>query len=162
MFSRSIRTSVEPRLHDGERLLAAVLAQNAGANTAMMTSAVRTPIATGRARERAHQAHQRAAEAADTAGLAVDHRMVIALTTHRLLMFKSGGAFTAKAKHLLGEAPIAAVEAIDVDRDGQLTKAVTLHVHGAAIRVETARGQHPEALSAALRQARTGHPTRVA
>jgi hypothetical protein len=59
MFSRSIRTSVQPHLHGGERLLAAVLAQNAGANTAMMTSAVRAPIATARAHERAHQAHQR-------------------------------------------------------------------------------------------------------
>ena len=113
MFSRSITKSVHGHLHDDERLLAAVLAQSAGANTALMLSAVRGPIATAHAHQRADRAQQRAGEAAADAGLAVDRRMVIALTTQRLLIFTSGGAFTVKVKRLLGEAPIAAVDAID-------------------------------------------------
>ncbi len=154
MFSRSIAKSVHPHLHDGERLLAAVLAQSAGANTALMLSAVRGPIATARAHERADRAHQRAGEAARDAGLAVDRRMVIALTTRRLLIFTSGGAFTVKVKQLLSEAPLAAVDAIDVHGTGSLTKSLTLHVGGAAITVETARGQRPEDLAHALEHAR--------
>jgi len=153
-FSSSIRKSVEPHLHGAEQLLGAVLAQNAGANSAMMTSAVRGPLATAGAQERANRRHADALDAAGSAGIAVDRRMVIAVTTRRLLIFRSGGAFTVKVKELIGEAPIADVESIDVEPDGRLTKAVTVRVRGAAIRVETARGQRPEDLPQALAAAR--------
>ena len=92
MCSRCIRKTVRPHLRSSEQLLAAVLAQNAGANAAMMLSALRGPIA--------------------------------------------------------------AVDGIDVERDGRLTKTVTLRVRGAAIAVETARGQRPEDLDRALERAR--------
>ena len=84
MFARSIRNSVQSFLMRSEQLLGAVMAQNAGA------------------------------DAAGDAGLQVDRRMVIAVTTQRMLIFRMGGAFTPKVKTLLGEAPIGDVEGIDV------------------------------------------------
>jgi len=156
MFSNSIRKTVQPYLHPSEQLLAAVLAQNAGANAAAMMSAFRGPVATAKAFDAANQAHADAVAAAEPAGLRVAHRMVIAVTTERLLVFRSGGAFTVKVKELLAETPIGAVDAIDVEPDGQLTKAVTLRVHGAAIGIETARGQRPEDLARALESVRPG------
>jgi hypothetical protein len=62
-----------------------------------------------------------------------------------------GGAFTPKAKELLGEAPIGDVEGIDVEPAG-LAKAVTLHVRGTEIGIETA--QPAEDLPRALELAR--------
>ena len=82
MFDKSIRKSVQPFLQGSERLLGAVMAQNAGANAAAMVYALRGPLATG------------------------------------------------------------------------LAKAVTLRVRGAAIGIETARGQPAEDLPRALELAR--------
>jgi hypothetical protein len=161
VFSRSIHNTVHPHLHPSEQLLAAVLAQNGGANAAMMVSALRGPVFTAKAHVAAARRHADAVAAAESARIQVDRRMVIAVATQRLLVFRSGGTFTAKATQLLAEAPIAAVDAIDVKRDGHLTKAVTLHVHGTAIGIETARGQRPEDLSRALERARP-RPSRTA
>jgi hypothetical protein len=80
--------------------------------------------------------------------------MVLAVSTERLLVFRAGGVFTVAARMLVGSCPIEDVEGIDVV-PGRLTKAVTIRVLGSAIEVETARGQHPEALPAALERART-------
>jgi hypothetical protein len=157
MFARSIRKTVQTYLRPSEQLLAAVLAQNAGANAAMMVSALRGPLATANAFDAATRRHADAVAAARPAGLDVDRRMVIAVTTERLLVFRSGGSFTVKAKQLLAEAPIEAVDGIDVERDGHLTKRVTLRVRGAAIAIETARGQRPEDLTRALERTRP-HP----
>ena len=153
MFTRSIHKSVRPYLQPSEQLLTAVLAQNAGANAAAMVYALRGETATVRAFDRADQAHADAAAAAGPAGLKVDRRMVIAVTSRRLIVFRSGGAFTVKVKALLTAVPIAAVDGIDIAPDG-LAKSVTLRVRGAAIRVETARGQRAEDLPRALRHAR--------
>jgi hypothetical protein len=153
MFSSSITKTVTPHLHAGEVLLAAVPAQNAGLNSAAMVSALRGPSATARAFERAERRHAAAGEAAAGAGLDVGRRMVIAVTSRRLLVFRAAGAFTVKAAELLGEVPVTDVDAIDVERDGHLTKAVTLRVRGAAIAVETARGQRAEDLPEALERA---------
>ena len=40
--------------------------------------------------------------------------MVLAITSRRLLVFRMGGAFTPKAKELLGERPLRDVAAIAV------------------------------------------------
>ena len=154
MFSKSIQKAVRPYLHDSEQLLAAVLAQSAGANAAMMASAVRGPVGSARAHAAAYRAQEHAGDAARAVGLGVDRSMVIAVTTRRLLILKAGGAFTVKAKELLGEVPITDVEAIDVVPDGRLTQHVTLHVRGAAIGVEAARAQPAEDLPRALERAR--------
>ena len=82
----------------------------------------------------------------------LDRRMVLAITSRRLLVFRMGGSFTPKAKELLGERPIGDVDAIAV-APGVTTKAVTLHVAGTAIGVETARGQPAEILPQALQRA---------
>ena len=79
--------------------------------------------------------------------------MVLAITSRRLLIFKLGGAFMPKAKELLGERAIRDVAAISVTPSGA-SKAVTLHVAGTAIGVETARGQPAEILPQALQRAR--------
>ena len=155
MFAKSISKSMRPYLDGSEQLLGAVMAQNAGANAAMMVSALRGPLATGKAHDHADRRHSDALDAAGEAGMAVDRRMVIAVTSRRLLVFRMGGAFTPKVRELLGEAPIGDVEGIDVEPAG-LSKAVTLRVRGAAIGVETARGQPAEELPRALALARAG------
>ena len=55
----------------------------------------------------------------------------------------------------IGEAPIGDVDGIDVEPAG-LSKAVTLRVRGAAIGVETARGQPAEELPRALTLSQAG------
>jgi hypothetical protein len=65
-FDKSIRKSVQPFLEGAEQLLGAVMAQNAGANAAAMVSALRGPLATTKAYDRADQRH---ADAVDAAGL---------------------------------------------------------------------------------------------
>ena len=155
MFAKSLSTSIDRYLNGSERLLGAVMAQNAGANAAAMVSALRGPLATVKAHDRADRRHADAVDAAGDAGVEVDRRMVIAVTTQRLLIFRMGGAFTPKARELLGEAPIGDVEGIDVAPAG-LSKAVTLRVRGAAIGIETARGQPAEDLPRALQVARLG------
>ena len=155
MFAKSIGKSVEPFLMRSEQLLGAVMAQNAGANAAAMTYALRGPLATVKAHDRADRRHADAAEAAADAGVKVDRRMIIAVTTRRLLIFRMGGAFTPRVKELLGEAPIADVEGIDVEPAG-LSKTVTLRVRGTAIGIETARGQPAEDLARALQATRLG------
>jgi hypothetical protein len=155
MFAKSISKSVRPYLNGSEQLLGAVMAQNAGANAAAMVFALRGPLATVKAYDRADRRHADAVDAAGDAGVTVDRRMVIAVTSQRLLIFRMGGAFTPKVRELLGEAPIADVEGIDVEPAG-LSKAVTLRVRGAAIGIETARGQPAEELPRALQAARLG------
>jgi hypothetical protein len=153
MFDKALRKSVQPFLDGTEQLLGAVMAQNAGANAAAMVYALRGPLATVKAYDRADRRHADAVDAADSAGVKVDRRMVIAVTSRRLLIFRMGGAFTPKAKELLGEAPIGDVEGIDVEPAG-LAKTVTLRVRGTAIGIETARGQPAEDLPRALELAR--------
>jgi hypothetical protein len=153
MFAKSLFKSVRPYLNSSEQLLGAVMAQNAGANATAMVYALRGPLATVKAYDRADRRHADAVEAAGDAGVKVDRRMVIAVTSQRLLIFRMGGAFTPKVRELLGEAPIADVEGIDVEPAG-LSKAVTLRVRGAAIGIETARGQPAEDLPRALELAR--------
>ena len=79
--------------------------------------------------------------------------MVVAVTSERLLVLRAGGVLAVKARELVGECPLADVDAIEVARDGKLSRTVTLHVRGEAIGVVTARAQHAEALPAALRRA---------
>jgi hypothetical protein len=145
MYSKSFRKTIRPHLHDGEELLAAVMAQASGSNRAMMVSALRGPSATARAHASVDRLLADANEAAEPAGLKVDRRMVVAVTSQRLLVFRQGGVLVAKAVELLGEAPIAAVESIEVDT-GKLSKWVTLRVAGQAVVVETARAQPAEDL----------------
>ena len=146
MFSSSIeKKTIRPYLQAGEELLAAVMAQAAGANAQLMAHAVGTPVSASRAGVRTAAAHEHAQAVAAQAGIGLDRRMVLAVTSERLLVFKAGGAFTVKVRALVGEAPIEDVDAIDVARHGSLQlKAVTLRVAGAAIGVETARGQPAE------------------
>jgi hypothetical protein len=154
-FAKSIGKSVEPFLSGSERLLGAVMAQNAGANAAVMVSALRGPLATAKAYDRADRRHADAVDAAGDAGVKVDRRMIVAVTSQRLLIFRMGGAFLPKVKELLGEAPIGEVEGIEVEPAG-LSKAVTVRVRGAAIGIETARGQPAEELPRALQVAQLG------
>ena len=149
MFSSSLKKSIAPSLAPGEELLGAVMAQAAGANLQLLARAIGGAAASAYGDARTHHAHS-AAETA--AGFALDHRMVLAITSRRLLIFKQRGAFIPKAKELIGERPIGDVHQIAVST-GISTKAVTLHVAGTAFGVETARGQPAEVLPHALLRA---------
>jgi hypothetical protein len=145
MFDRSMSKTIHPYLQPGEELLAAVLAQASGASTQLMAHVLSPTGIALRADRATHDAHTRATAAAGSAGMKLDRKMVLAVTSQRLLVFKAAGAFTVKAKELLGEVPIDAVEDIAVETRG-MVKPVTVHVAGATIGVETARGQPAEAL----------------
>lgn len=153
MFARSIHKTIQPHLQDQEELLAAVLAQATGASSQLLAHALSPSGVALRADRATHDAHARATAAAGSAGVELDRRMVVAVTTQRLLIFKAGGAFTVKATDLLGQLPITAVDAITVDTRG-LVKPVTVHARSQAIGFETARGQPAEALVEALDRAR--------
>ncbi len=133
MFSRSIQKTVQPHLHDGEALLAAVLAQATGASTQLLAHALSATGVALRADRATFDAHARATATAEAAGVELDRRMVVAVTGRRLLIFKAGGAFTVETRGLV--------------------KPVTVHSGGAAITFETARGQRAEALVEALERA---------
>jgi hypothetical protein len=149
LFASSLHKSIAPFLAPREELLGAVMAQAAGANLQLLARAVGGAAAGAYADGRTQRAH---AAAETAAGFTLDRRMVLAITTQRLLIFKQRGAFTPKAKELLGERPIGDVHQIAVSK-GVSTKAVTLHVAGTAIGVETARGQPAEILPHALLRA---------
>lgn len=152
MFAASMGKSIAPFLAPGEELLGAVMAQAAGSNLQVLARAVGGAAGGAYADRRSDRAHGAAVAAAADAGVTLDRRMVLAITSQRLLIFRMGGAFTPKAKALLGERPIADVDQIAVTT-GATTKAVTLHVAGTAIGVETARGQPAETLPQALLRA---------
>ena len=152
MFASSMAKSIAPFLSPGEELLGAVMAQAAGANLQLLARAVGGAGAAAYGDIRTHRAHGAAQAAAGETGMKLDRRMVLAITSQRLLIFKMGGAFTPKAKELIGERPIGDVHQIAVST-GISTKAVTLHVAGTAIGVETARGQPAEVLPHALLRA---------
>ena len=73
MFDKSLRKSVQPFLDGSEQLLGAVMAQNVGANAAAMVSALRGPLATVKAYDRADRRHSRA-RVGPLAGLGERHR----------------------------------------------------------------------------------------
>ncbi len=75
MFDKSLRKSVQPFLDGSEQLLGAVMAQNAGANAAAMIHALRGPLATVKAYDRADRRHADAVDAAGSAGVKVDRRI---------------------------------------------------------------------------------------
>jgi hypothetical protein len=152
VFSSSIARTVRPHLHPDEVVLAAVVAQPAGASAQVMAHAVGTATAAARAGERGRAAHETAQVAAAQAGIGLDRRMVIAVTTERLLVLRAGGVLTVTARTLVGSCPVEDVDGIDV-APGRRTQAVTLRVLGSAVEVETARGRHAEALPAALERA---------
>lgn len=152
MFASSLEKSIAPFLAPGEHLLGAVMAQAAGSNLQVLARALGGTAGAVVADRRSERAHGAAEQAATGAGMKLDRRMVLAITSRRLLVFRMGGSFTPKAKELLGERPIGDVDAIAV-APGVTTKAVTLHVAGTAIGVETARGQPAEILPQALQRA---------
>jgi hypothetical protein len=155
VFSSSFARTVRPRLHPDEVVLAAVMAQATGASAQFMAHAVGTATAAVRADERSWPAHDRAQVAAAQADIGLARRMVLAVTTERLLVFRARGAFTVRARELVGSCAVENVDGIDVV-PGRRTKAViTLRVLDSAIEVETARGQHAKALPAALERARS-------
>jgi hypothetical protein len=152
MFASSLGKTIAPFLAPGEELLGAVMAQAAGANLQLLARALGGAAAGAYGDVGTARAHGAAEAAAAETGMKLDRRMVLAITSQRLLIFKMGGAFTPKAKELLGERPIGDVHQIAVST-GISTKAVTLHVAGTAIGVETARGQPAEVLPHALLRA---------
>jgi hypothetical protein len=153
MFGGSLEKTVQPHLHASERLLATVLAQAKGANASMLAHAVGGAATAAHVDQQVFAARQEAEAAADDAGVKLAYSLIVALTTERLLLFKSGGAFKPKAKEVLADVDIADVDAITVS-PGKLTKALTLTLKGRDIAIETARAQPAESLAEALDAAR--------
>jgi hypothetical protein len=149
MFGRSIRKSVMPHLHAGETLVTAVFAQSRGTTRSLMAHALGPTGAAVRADAANLRAEARAAGAAEAAGLATAAKMVLAITTRRLLVLTAGGLMTVRAKALIGAVPIDEVDAIAVERVA-LVKIVTVTARGACIEPETPRAQPAETLTTAL------------
>ena len=140
-------------MHASERLLASVLAQAKGANASMLAHAVGGVATAATVDRHVFQAREASVEAAAEVGVKLSFSLIVALTTERLLIFRSGGVFRPKVKEVLGDVDIADVDAITVIA-GKMTKALTLTVKGRELAIETARAQPAEDLMAALDQVR--------
>jgi hypothetical protein len=96
----------------------------------------------------------RSAVAAPGISLPAGRRMALAITSQRLLIAQRGGRFRRTPATLVAARPIADVHQIAVS-ERVSTKAVTLHVAGVAIGVETARREPAEVLPHALMRAQS-------
>lgn len=150
MFGGSLAKTVRPHLAAGEELSGAVIASLPGAGAAMMARGAGSNVVGSHFDTRAGDAQS----AAEAAGVRLAHRMIVALTSRRLIVFRSGGAFKPNVAELLTEIPVVDIDAIDVHA-GKLSKTVTVTTQGLRFQIETARAQPAEslALSAALARA---------
>lgn len=148
-FAGALAKAVRPHLHGGEQLTAVVLASLPGAGAAMVARGAGSNVV-GSVLDNRALAAQAAAEAN---GVRLAQRMIVALTSRRLLVFRSGGAFRPNVAELLTELPLAQIESIDVE-EGKLSKTATVRAHGLEFLFETARGQPAEHLAMASAMAR--------
>ena len=98
MFAAALGKSILPHLAPGEQLHGAVMAQAAGSDRQLLARALGGAAAGAAADRRTEDAHGAASAAAASAGLRLDRRMVLAITSRRLLIFKLGGAFIAEGQ----------------------------------------------------------------
>jgi hypothetical protein len=145
MFEKGLEKSARPHLQPGEELLNVTFVQGKGMAKAMMAGGVVGALAVGAHRDR------KAREAGGEVQLA--SKMALAVTDRRLLLFKAGGAMTAKAQELLTEVPIAEVDNLEVAK-GVVTKPITLTIRGETYTVEAPRAANTDKLLAAFASAK--------
>ena len=144
---RAIRRSVQLYLERDEELLAGVVTNFLGAGNASLGGAASMVSA-----QMDSEGH--AKEVRERLGFELDSQMIVAVTSRRLLLFKSRGYNGAKAKKLLGAVPLDDVDRIDVSTI-RVSKAVILVLRGHPVLLETARADPAESLPVALAQARS-------
>ena len=81
--------------------------------------------------------------------------MTLAITSHRLLIFKFGKGRSANPKDLLADVPIGEVDSIDVGDVRVATRPVTIKVHGVPIELEVRRAANTDLLINAFAQPRS-------
>jgi hypothetical protein len=82
--------------------------------------------------------------------------MSLAITTHRLLIFKFGNGRSADPKDLLTNIPLGEVDSIVVGETRTVTKPVTLTVKGQPYALEVRRAVDTSFMATALQQAKSG------
>jgi hypothetical protein len=148
MFDKAMTKSIQAYLQPGEKLLNATIVQGKGLAKMMLAGGVVGAMAAAAHRDR------KTADA-DDGGVKLSSKMGIGVTTHRLLLFKAGGAMTLSAKELLTAVPIADVDAIEAGK-GMVTKPITLTIRGESFQVEAARAVNTDKLVEAFAQAKAG------
>lgn len=144
MFGGALAKAVRPYLEGDEQLTAVVLASLPGANAALMARGAGSNVVGSHFDTRAGQAQADA----ERQGIRLAQRMIVALTSRRLLVFRSSGAFRPGVAELITELPLAAIGSIEV-AESKLSKTVTVRAHGLEFLLETARGQPAERLAIA-------------
>jgi hypothetical protein len=141
-----IREGAKPFLLDGEEVLAAFVARPRGWTQQM--AGVRA-VGGGQV--------ARAAEGAEAGGFALASPMALAITERRLLSFEMGGqagmGVGGGVKALAGEAPLEAVDSIEVKRL-LMGKVVTVTVRGSEFKLEAGAGANVKGVAEAFEQRR--------
>jgi hypothetical protein len=150
-----IKEGARAFLADGEEVLSAIVARPRGWTQSMAGHAGPGNIAAGLG-ARKKQRHE---AAADDAGFALASPMALAVTGSRLLSIEIGSpiglGIGGKVKQLVGEAPLADVDSIEVKRLA-VGKTVTVTVRGTPFTLETNAAGDAKGLVAAFERAKAG------
>jgi hypothetical protein len=148
MFDKAMKKSVEPHLQPGEELLNVIIVQGKGMMRWMVAGGAIGAAAAGAMRDRKSGDDE-------NGGVQLSSKMGVAITSHRLLIFKAGGAVTLKATELLSDIPIGDVDSIEVGK-GALTKPVMLTVRGESFQVDAPKAVNTDKFVDAFTQAKAG------
>ena len=154
MFDNAMRKSIEPYLQPDEEILDVTIVQGKGMTRWLVAGGAVGATAAGAVRDRKAAVGDVAA-ASDGGEVKLSSKMGLAITSHRLLIVKAGGAVTLKAKELLADVPIREVESIEVGK-AALTKPLTLNIRGEAFQVEAPKAANVKKLVSAFEQAKAG------
>ncbi|MEO8688154.1 MAG: hypothetical protein ABI611_08020 [Solirubrobacteraceae bacterium] len=138
-----ITEGAEPFLEDGEEVLAALVARPRGWTQSMAGSGMLGAAQQGKARN-----------GAEAAGFQLASPMVLAVTQRRLLSFKAASA-RGKVEELVGAAPHADVDAIEIKRL-LLGKVVTVTVRGVPFKLEVNAKADAKGVADAFDRAKAG------
>jgi hypothetical protein len=141
-----IREGAKPFLQEGEPVLAAFVARPRGYT---QRNAGVLPVGSNQM--------GKAAEGAEAGGFALASPMALAITDRRLLSFALGSTpgmgMGGEVKELAGEAPLDAVDSIEVKRL-LMGKVVKVTVRGSEFKLEAGAGANVKGVSAAFEQRR--------
>ena len=153
-YENKIRQGAKSFLQNGEEVQASIIAQPRGASQAMAVGGIAGAISNtlGAAKVK------RSVDAAAKAGFQITRPMALAVSQHRLLVFKIGSpiglGIGGDVKELVSAVPVNEVDRIEVKWFG-IGKVVTVTVRGVPVVLEASVAVDAKGLIAALERAKT-------
>jgi hypothetical protein len=151
----SLKKRVDPYLEPGEDLLSVTMTEAAGMMRGYLVGGEVGLTVKGALRDH-NRSEPETGDANESAVKLASANMTLAITSHRLLIFKFGKGRSANPKDLLADVPIGEVDSIDVGDVRVATRPVTIKVHGVPIELEVRRAVNTDLLINALAQAKSG------